>query len=81
LPVGENGYFVGENQDGTGLGMGQPQDREEAQQRYEEARTWQATIIDNPDYTVSVDEYRKQLADARKAVARAHKAFLAASIG
>jgi hypothetical protein len=55
--------------------------RQEAQQRYDEARTWQATIIDNPDKTVSVDEYRKQIADARKAVARTHKALLAASRG
>ena len=77
--VGENPKNVGENQDRMGLGVGQPQNREEAQQHYDEARTWQATIIDNPDYTVTVDEYRKQLADARRAVARAHKALLAAS--
>lgn len=61
--------------------MGQKQDRVEALEKYNEARSWQSLIIDNPDYTVSVDEYRKQIADARKAVARTHKAYLAACSG
>jgi len=47
-----------------------------AAQAYEEARTWLAILIDNPDKTVSVAEYKAQLRSARKAVAAAHKAML-----
>ena len=50
----------------------------EAMERYDEARGWLAVLIDNPDKTVSVDEYRAQIKKARKAVASAHAAMLAA---
>jgi len=58
--------------------MGQPKDGTEEMKRYDEARVWLATLIDNPDKTVSVDEYRAQIRAAQKAVAAAHKAWMAA---
>ena len=58
--------------------MGQQQDGTEATRKYEEARGWLAFLIDNPDKTVSVPEYRKQLQSARRAVANAHKAMMEA---
>jgi hypothetical protein len=61
--------------------MGQQQDGTEAMKRYEEARTWLAILIDNPDKTVSVAEYKAQLGSARKAVAAAHRDFMAADRG
>ncbi len=45
---------------------------------YEEACTWLAILIDNPDKTVSVTAYRAQIKSAQRAVAVAHKAMLAA---
>jgi len=60
--------------------MAQHEDRAEAARRYEEARTWLSVLIDNPDKTVSVNEYRQQLKSAQRAVASAYKA-LAASRG
>jgi hypothetical protein len=48
------------------------------EQRYEEARAWLAVLIDNPDKTVSVTEYKAQLQSARRAVAKAHKAMMEA---
>jgi hypothetical protein len=56
--------------------MGQPKDGTEEMKRYDEARVWLATLIDNPDKTVSVDEYRAQIRAAQKAVAAAHKAWM-----
>lgn len=50
---------------------------EHAGERYDAARAHLAYLIDNPDKSVSVDEYRAQLATARKATAAAHKAMLA----
>lgn len=61
--------------------MTQTQDRteqiERAGERYEAARNWLAFLIDHPDKAVSVAEYKAQLARARKAVASAHKAWMA----
>lgn len=48
--------------------MGQVQDRTEAGNQYDGARAWLAFLIDNPDKTVSVAEYKAQLRDAKKAV-------------
>lgn len=42
---------------------------------YEQARGWLALLIDNPDKSVSVDEYKAQLRAARKAVASTYKAL------
>ena len=58
--------------------MGQREDGTEASQRYEEARAWLAILIDNPDKTLSVTEYKAQLQSARRAVAKAHKAMMEA---
>ena len=79
--VGENPTFVGENQDGMGIGMEQDRDLTEVRKQYEEARTWLAVLIDNPDKTVSVADYRKQLQSARRAVSVAHMNLMAAARG
>jgi hypothetical protein len=57
--------------------MEQTRDGTEAMKRYEDARTWLAVLIDNPDKTVSVDAYRAQIKSAQRAVALAYKAMLA----
>ncbi|UDL14876.1 hypothetical protein PP357_gp29 [Arthrobacter phage Sarge] len=57
--------------------MGQAKDRTEAAKRYEEARDWLAILIDNPDKTVSVDDYRGQIKSAQRSVAAAYKALAA----
>ena len=57
--------------------MAQMQDGTGSAERYEEARAWLTVLIDNPDKTVSVDEYKAQIRTARKAVAAAHKAWMA----
>ena len=54
------------------------EDLTEARKQYDEARTWLSVLIDNPDKTVSVAEYRGQLQSARRAVATAHKAMMEA---
>lgn len=38
---------------------------------YEEARAWLMFIIDHPDKTVTVNEYRAMLRDAQRAVCEA----------
>lgn len=43
---------------------------------YEQARGWLAILIDNPDKSVSVDEYKAQIGAAQKAVSAAHKAMM-----
>jgi len=45
---------------------------------YDEARNWLAFLIDHPDKTVTVDEYRAQIRTARIAVQRAHKTMIEA---
>ena len=57
--------------------MGQAKDSMEAAEQFDEARTWLAFLIDHPDKTVAVDEYKAQISAARKAVAAAHKHLLA----
>lgn len=42
------------------------------------ARAWLAFLIDHPDKTVSVAEYKAQIKSAQKSVQRAHKAMMAA---
>ena len=59
--------------------MGQDNDWTVALKRYDEARSWLSVLIDNPDKTVSVTEYRKQLQSARRAVSVAHMNFMAAA--
>lgn len=44
----------------------------------DKARTALAKLIDEPDKTVSVDEYRAKIKAAMKANQRAHKAMMAA---
>lgn len=56
--------------------MGHIQDEAVAMKRYDDARGWLAVLIDNPDKTVSVAEYKAQLKDAQKAVRAAHKAWM-----
>lgn len=51
---------------------------EELQEAYNHARQWLYFLIDHPDKTVSVAEYRDQLKAARKASDTAHRALLAA---
>ena len=46
---------------------------EEAEMMVKEARAWLAVLIDNPDKTVSVDEYKAQLKDAKKAISNAEE--------
>jgi len=58
--------------------MGQQEDWAKALKRYDEARTWLSVLIDNPDKTVSVAEYKAQLQSARRVVAAAHKAMMEA---
>ena len=58
------------------MDMGQMQDGTGSAKRYEEARAWLAFLIDNPDKTVSVDEYKAQIRGAQKAVAAAYKAVM-----
>lgn len=41
---------------------------EQAGERHEAAREWLAFLIDHPDKTVSVSEYKAQLKEAKKAV-------------
>lgn len=60
---------MGQMQDGTGSA-------ELAGERYDDARAWLMFLIDNPDKTVSVDDYKAQIRGARKAVADAHKAMV-----
>lgn len=59
------------------MDMGQMQEGTGSAKRYEEARAWLMVLIDNPDKTVSIDEYKAQIRAARKAVAATHKAWMA----
>ena len=58
--------------------MEQTKDSMEAAEQYDEARNWLAFLIDHPDKTVTVDEYRAQIRTARTAVQRAHKTMIEA---
>jgi len=49
-----------------------------ARDAYDAARENLRAVIDCPDKTISVDEYKAQIRDARRAAQRAHKAMLAA---
>lgn len=50
---------------------------EAALDEYSAVRAELARLIDSPDKTVSVSEYRAQLEAAKAANARAHEAFMA----
>ena len=50
----------------------------DAAEAYDEARTWLAFLIDHPDKTVTVDEYKAQIRTARNGVQRAHKTMIEA---
>ena len=52
----------------------------DAAEAYDEARNWLAFLIDHPDKTVTVDEYKAQIRTARTAVQRAHKTMIAARV-
>lgn len=78
--VGGNPTFVGENQDRTGIGMGQQQERtglEKAAGEHEAARVELQRLIDNPEKHLPVIDYIAHLRDAKKAVARTYKALQA----
>ena len=45
---------------------------------YEAARTVRDHIIDHPDRTISVDEYRARIADAQHTCTMAHKNMMEA---
>lgn len=45
---------------------------------YGNTRAWLAFLIDHPDKTVSVDEYRAQIKAAQDANNAAHKAWMGA---
>lgn len=51
---------------------------EELRDAYNAARGWLSILIDNPDKTVSVAEYKAQIKSAQKSVVAAHKAMMAA---
>ena len=74
--VGENLTLVGEKRFRLGLGMGQANDGTVQAERHNEARAWLAFLIDHPDKSVSVDEYKAQLTTARRAVASTYKALV-----
>ena len=67
-----------------GLGMGRTQDETEQTKRageYEAARLELQRLIDNPEKHLPVIDYIEHLRDARKAVARTHKAWMATCSG
>jgi len=51
---------------------------EKLEAAYDEARAWLAFLIDHPDKTVTVSEYKHQIRAARTAVHRTHKAMMGA---
>ena len=57
--------------------MGQAEDSAGLAERYDEARAWLAFLIDHPDKSVSVAEYKNQIRAARTAIHRTHKALMA----
>jgi len=61
--------------------MGQAEDSAGLAERYDQARAWLAFLIDHPDKTVSVAEYKHQIRAARTAVQRTHKALMAGGRG
>jgi hypothetical protein len=56
--------------------MGQASDGTVEAERYNEARAWLAFLIDHPDKTVSVAEYKAHLTSARRSVASTYKALV-----
>lgn len=69
---------MGQTQDSTGQSERAGEDFESKRTAYDHARDWLFFLIDQPDKTVSVREYRAQLKDAKQAHDRAHKAMMAA---
>lgn len=47
---------------------------------YETARAWLAFLIDHPDKSVTVAEYRGMLAEAREGVKVAHQAWMGVGV-